>query len=99
MILELLSKYAEKKIGEYVIPGNNIIDNAFIGGYNFLISHFNKYGSNVGAYVCSCGEYYNVGPCGFTLKPSICINCNLPIGNEKGAGPHILAKRKGHYRR
>ena len=95
---ELLSKYAEKKIGEYVIPGNNIIDNAFIGGYNFLISHFKKYGSNVGAYVCSCGEYYNVGPCGFTLKPSICINCNLPIGNEKGAGPHVLAKRKGHLR-
>ena len=94
---ELLSQNAETIIKENVIPGN-IFSNTFIEGYNNLKNHFRKYGSNVGAYVCSCGEYYNIAPCGFTSVSSLCKKCNSLIGNIEGEKPGNLVKRDGHYR-
>ena len=95
---ELLNQNAEKIINENVIPGNNILDNIYIEGDTNLKNHFNKYKSNTGAYVCSCGKYYSVEPCGFTNKPLKCLNCNLPIGNIEGAKSGNMVKREGHYR-
>ena len=95
---EFLNQNAEKVINENVIPGNNILDNIFIEGETNLKNHFNKYKSNKGAYVCSCGKYYSVEPCGFTNNPLKCLNCNLPIGNVEGAKTGNMVKREGHYR-
>ena len=95
---ELLTQNVEKIINENVIPGNNISDDIHITGYYNVVKHLNKYGSNVGAYVCPCGLYYDIGPCGFTNETSKCANCGQNIGNEPHAGGHTLAKRKGHYR-
>ena len=93
---ELLNENAEKIINENVIPGN-IFSNTFIEGYKNIQNHFKKYGSNVGAYVCSCGKYYIV-PSGFTSISSLCVKCNLPIGNIEGEKHGNLIKREGHYR-
>ena len=71
-----------------------MIDNNFIEGYNLVEEHLNNNGSNTGAYVCSCGEYYSVEPCGFTNAESKCARCNLPIGGKF----HVMIKRKGHLR-
>ena len=95
---ELLDKNAEQKIKENVLPGNNISDDVFINGYYDVVNHLNTLGSNYGAYVCSCGVYYRIDPCGFSNQSSTCANCKLPIGNQPGAGSHTLAKRNGHFR-
>ena len=47
-----------------------------------------------GAYVCSCGKFYIIEPCGFPTKIDKCNNCGEKIGGEK----HILVRREGHMR-
>ena len=56
--------------------------------------HLNEKGVREGAYVCSCGTFYNVCPCGFPTEISKCINCGEKIGGEN----HILVRREGHMR-
>ena len=99
---ELITKECEAKINQNCIPGNNILDNIFVSNYYAIERHLNKFASNVGAYVCSCGLYYDIGPCGFPNAKSTCLNCGLPTGNgplPPGIkGGHGFAHREGHYR-
>ena len=58
---------------------------------------------NEGAYVCGCGLYYDIGPCGFPNDPGKCANClrniaygPLPPGITGGHG--FAHDNKGHLR-
>ena len=99
---ELISKECEEKIKQNCIPGNNILDDIYVSNYDAVEKHLNKNAANVGAYVCSCGLYYDIGPCGFPNEPSKCLNCGLPTGygpKPPGmTGQHGFAYRDGHYR-
>ena len=101
---QLITPDCEKKFNENCIPGNNILDNIFVKSYNLLENHLiieNK-ASNIGAYVCGCGLYYSIGPCGFPNAPGICMNCKKKIGYDRLppgiTGGHGFAHVKGHYR-
>ena len=84
----------------------NIIENSFLPGIapqrnsiykeelKEIEKHLNTKSVKVGAYVCSCGLFYPVEPCGFPTKTTECFNCNQIIGGEN----HILFRREGHYR-
>ena len=99
---ELISKECEQKINQNCIPGNNILDDIYVSNYYAIERHLNKFASNVGAYVCSCGLYYDIGPCGFPSANSTCLNCGQPTGNGPNppgvTGCHGFAHRNGHYR-
>ena len=99
---ELISKECEEKINQNCIPGNNILDDIYVSNYYAIERHLNKFASNVGAYVCSCGLYYDIGPCGFPNDKSTCLNCGQPTGNGPNppgvTGCHGFAHREGHYR-
>ena len=65
--------------------------------------HINHNSSDIGCYVCSCGYYYSIEPCGFPLEgvTSLCPICKLSIGyGEKKVekGFHSLVRRPGHMR-
>ena len=47
-----------------------------------------------GAYICPCGQWYEVSPCGFPMYISGCINCFEKIGGEG----HVPVDREGHFR-
>ena len=98
---ELINTECEIKINQNCIPGNNLLDDFFVSNYYLIENHLNKYESNVGAYVCSCGLYYNISPCGFPTCTSICPNCKQQIGGTKTSnygGIHGFIYREGHYR-
>lgn len=92
----------KEKINQNCIPGNNILDDIYVSNYYAIERHLNKFASNVGAYVCSCGLYYDIGPCGFPNAKSTCLNCGQPTGNGPNppgvTGCHGFAHREGHYR-
>ena len=92
---QIITKDCEKKISENCIPGNNILDDIFVSNYTQIEKHLNTLPSNIGAYVCSCGVYYDIGPCGFPNERSKCANCGLDTGSMGG---HTLVKRPGHLR-
>ena len=84
----------------------NIIENSYLPGiapqrnsiykkeFREIEKHLNTKKVKEGAYVCSCGLFYPVEPCGFPTQKSRCFNCNEFIGGED----HILVRREGHYR-
>jgi len=101
---QLITPESEKKLNENVIPGNNISDNIYVQNYLLLEKHLiidNK-ASNIGAYVCGCGLYYDIGPCGFPNWSGVCVNCGKKIGNgplPPGiTGGHGFAHEPGHLR-
>ena len=64
-----------------------------------------NYPDDIGCYVCSCGFYYSIDPCGFpTEKHQFkCPVCQQDIGYGKkvidaGTSNHGIAIRQGHYR-
>ena len=85
------------------IPGNEIQEDTHISTLEYVENHFNLYADNVGCYVCSCGYYYSIQPCGFPSYggTSTCPICKLKIGfGEKKiqVGFHGLILREGHMR-
>ena len=92
-------------INKLYIPGIDIVEDYHLVSLNDVISHFNKNQDNIGCYVCSCGFYYDILPCGFpTDKIRFnCPNCGLPLGYDKkladiGSPIHGMVIREGHYR-
>ena len=79
---QLLSSDIEKNLKEVFIPGNNFLDNIYIENYNYLKNHLTseKIPNNNGAYICSCGVYYDIQPCGFLTVDITCYNCGKIIG-------------------
>ena len=101
---EIMSPEFKTILKENCIPGNNIIDNIYINNYYLIEKHLIKDNlrSNIGAYVCSCGLYYSIGPCGFPNAKGKCLNCGKDIGYGKlppgVKGTHGFAHIPGHYR-
>ena len=101
---QIITPDCEKKLNENCIPGNNILDNIYVRNYALLERHLviENRASNIGAYVCGCGLYYDIGPCGFPNIPGVCINCGKAIGYGKLPpgikGGHGFAHVPGHLR-
>ena len=99
---QLITPNCQKHINENSLPGNNIPNDIFVYNYYTVEKHLAKNPPNIGAYVCSCGLYYDIAPCGFPHVTSTCCNCNLPIGYAPRPAHikrgHGMVLRKGHYR-
>ena len=79
---QLIASDCDKNLNENYIPGNNIVDNFYVKNYALLENHLilENRPSNIGAYVCACGLYYVIAPCGFHNSNAICSNCGKNIG-------------------
>ena len=75
-------------------PGTYQETDLFLRTLPDIEKHLAKGPISNGCYVCSCGYYYPIPPCGFPFSESSCVVCRKKIGGEK----HILVKRKGHIR-
>ena len=99
-----MSPEFETILKENCIPGNNFIDDFYVYNYYLIEKHLIKDNLpwNIGAYVCSCGLYYSVAPCGIPMVEGKCTNCGKPIGGGKHPpgvkGSHGFAHVPGHYR-
>ena len=86
---------AQKILKESYLPGIPLsVNSNFAKELKNIEIHLNEKAVREGAYVCSCGTFYNVRPCGFPTQISKCINCGEKIGGEN----HILVRREGHMR-
>ena len=101
---QLISQDCQNKFKQICIPGNNISDNIYIKNYLLVEKHLiiDNRPANIGAYVCGCGLYYDIGPCGFPNAPGVCVNCGKKIGYaprppECKRG-HGMSREPGHYR-
>ena len=75
--------------------------------FKLLEDIVNKSPGDTGNYVCDCGYFYSIGPCGFPNEQykKQCPLCKQDIGygqgiikNNSGYYNHGLAIRPGHYR-
>ena len=98
----LISKDFSNIINNYCIPGIDEPDDWIINNYYQLKKHLNTKSPDHGAYVCSCGFYYEIPPCGFPTESSECPKCKKLIGGLKKKpeekGYHKMILREGHYR-
>ena len=77
------------------IPGIEQKENLFKYALEEIPKFFAKYSlRDYGAYVCSCGYFYDIPPSGFPMNEMNCPVCGLKIGGNN----HILVKRPGHFR-
>ena len=92
---DLLSNNMLNVINNSFIPGDhpneNIWVNSVIEVEKFLLKTNDSY---KGAYVCSCGQWYDVDHCGLPMAESICFNCNQKIGGTN----HVPVDRENHFR-
>ena len=79
---QIITEDCEKKLSENCIPGNNVLDDIFVYNYSLVEKHLNTQPSNSGAYICSCGQYYDIGPYGFPIDKSKCLNCGKETGGR-----------------
>ena len=106
----LYKSFFEKNYTEAIeksyIPG---IDNSEDYHLLFLSEveyHLKYYEDSWGCYVCDCGCYYAIGPCGFPSKECVlnCRMCHQPVGyapklyNDGGNRNHGMVIRDGHFR-
>ena len=77
------------------IPGGEPRDDLIISSY-YAIDNFLKetQTTSPGAYVCSCGYFYQIENCSMPRVISKCPVCRKDIGGEN----HRLIKREGHFR-
>ena len=81
-------------LNDNYIPGAYPIQNEFVESYYEIVNHLNSQPSDNAIYICSCGKYYTILPCGFPVLVSRCVKCNLEIGGRR----HRLVRRPNHYR-
>jgi hypothetical protein len=96
--------YSENLKNSYV-PGNDYPDNLKLNSLVQIEEHLMNLPDDTGCYVCSCGFYYSIDPCGFPTEGQefICPECQQAIGYGKkvidvGAPNHGMVIRPGHYR-
>ena len=101
----LLTKDCINNLNVNYIPGCDLIDDLHIITFEYIKDHLENLDDKHGCYVCRCGYYYLVEPCGFPTRgnTSKCPICGLKIGwGEKvvnrGWGDHGMIIRPGHYR-
>ena len=102
---QIIAQDGEKKISKNCIPGNNTSGNYYVQNYINLEKHLNTKNSDFGAYVCGCGYFYSLEPCGFPRindKSGTCPTCKNKIGSGELPpgikGYHGFAHVPGHYR-
>ena len=102
---QIISQDCEKKISKNCIPGNNTSGNYYVQNYINLEKHLNTQPSDRGAYVCGCGYFYSLEPCGFPRKgdkSGTCPTCKHRIGSGELPpgikGFHGFAHEPGHFR-
>ena len=93
-------------IKESFFPGIDDSDDYHLITFGNIVNHLNNFPENYGCYVCSCGFYYSLDPCGFPTKGNT-FNCSI-CGEKCGWGPkrvptlgpskHGMVIRPGHYR-
>ena len=102
----LLQKDNNEAIKSCYIPGCDIKEDLHLETLETIEMHFKLNPDGCGCYVCSCGYYYNIDPCGFPTRnrTSDCPVCHQKIGygpkvlKDKGASNHGMVIRDGHYR-
>ena len=101
----MLSKGCQKAIESSLIPGNDNKEDLRITTLDAINIHFSTFPDACGCYVCSCGFYYNIDPCGFptTNRTFNCPDCGQKCGwgpkvVKGGASNHGMIIRPGHYR-
>ena len=102
----MLTKDCQRLIDSSLIPGNDNKNDLHIITLDSIKFHFDTFPDSCGCYVCSCGFYYNIDPCGFptTRRTFNCPECNQKCGwgdkviKDKGASNHGMIIRPGHYR-
>ena len=102
----LLQKDNNDVIKGCFIPGIDIKEDLHLQTLETIDIHFKSNPDGCGCYVCSCGYYYNIDPCGFPTRgrTSDCPVCHQKIGygekviKDKGASNHGMVIRDGHYR-
>ena len=101
----MFSKNCTDIIDHSLIPGNDIKEDLHISTLETIEFHFKTFPDACGCYVCSCGFYYNIDPCGFptTNRTFKCSYCGEKCGWDKkkikgGAPNHGMVIRPGHYR-
>ena len=91
---KIISNSIINSLNNTFIPGNEPNDSPILTSYPEIVNHLKTFNSSSEAvYVCSCGLWYNVGPCGLPTVITIC-KCGLEIGGLN----HKLVERKGHFR-
>ena len=99
----IFDKQCIKNINEAYIPGNELQEDLHITTHEYVQAHLNSNPDNIGCYVCSCGYYYSIQPCGFPTRgvSSTCPICKSLIGygaKKVFKGIHALVQRPGHMR-
>ena len=101
----LLQRDASEIIEKSYIPGIDVKEDLHLDTLEVIKIHFDTYQDSQGCYVCSCGYYYSIDPCGFPTRnrTSKCPVCKNDIGYgpkkvEGGASNHGMIIRPGHYR-
>jgi len=96
--------YSEN-LKKYCFPGNDYPDNLKLNSLVQIEKHLMDFTDDTGCYVCNCGFYYLIDPCGFPTKEKsfICPECQQGIGYGErviniGAPNHGMVIRPGHYR-
>ena len=91
----LIKEKAHKVLQESFLPGiPSSRKTNYSNQFQEVEKHLKTKSIDDGAYVCSCGIFYNVGPCGFPTQISQCPNCGEKIGGQH----HRLFRREGHIR-
>ena len=101
----LLSNNHNKSINNNYIPGIDNPEYLHLVTLETIITHLNTKPDRHGCYVCSCGYYYDIDPCGFPTKNRTfdCPVCGLKIGwgpkpVKVGEETHGMVIRPGHLR-
>ena len=101
----LLSKNYSETLDNAYIPGIDIKEYLHLVTLETIIEHLNTKPDRHGCYVCSCGYYYDIDPCGFPTKNRTfkCPVCGLDIGwgpkpVKAGEESHGMVIRPGHLR-
>ena len=90
----LIKQKASKILKESFLPGIPLSMNSnYSIHFKELDMHLKTKKVKEGAYVCSCGNFYSILPCGFPTQLSEC-SCGQKIGGEH----HKLFRRNGHMR-
>ena len=102
----ILQKDCKQIIENSLIPGIDNKEDLHISTLETIQFHFSTFPEGCGCYVCSCGMYYNIDPCGFptTNRTFDCPGCGQKCGwgpkviKDRGASNHGMIIRDGHYR-
>ena len=99
---KIISENITDIINKYCLPGLDDPNSHIINNYYLLENHLNTKSAEHGAYVCSCGTYYEIAPCGFPTESYECPYCKKMIGGTdkkpEEKGYHKMILRDGHYR-